>query len=106
MDAKIRGSRLPLVGIRGVMFDSHSDDEPGVPAVVGFQVSQEAVDKLAIFFLNEDLDTCVQIDFSMLDGVLSADIIDYAKLGPRDIPCGADAVASASIRIHPRRKKR
>jgi hypothetical protein len=109
MEATIRGTELPMVGIRGTMLDPYDDGEPGAPACAGFQVSQEAENKLAIHFTDEECVLRVMVACSLLGGVLTIDIIDLAKVARSDppaVPCGAEAVATASIRIHGRRKRR
>jgi len=98
--AVIPNAKLPRVGIRGEVRDLYDGDENGDHFPIGFQVSQEEESNLDVYFTGEDAEVRVKVACSLVGGVLAVDIIDYARLGPDDVPCGAEAVATASIRIN------
>ena len=101
MEAKIEDMDVPRVGIRGEMCDLNASDETGEHYPMRFQVSQDGGGELDIYFLGADGKPRVKVACCLVEGNLSVDVIDYAKLGPDDVPCGAEAVASASIHVNP-----
>ena len=100
MEARISNSEFPIVGIRGAICDLHARDELGDNLQMGFQVSQDfGGADLDIYFLREGNIPRVRIACCLIDGKLSVDVIDYAKLAPEDLPCGAEALATATIPV-------
>lgn len=102
MEARISNDEFPIVGIRGAICDLHARDKLGDNLQMGFQVSQDCGGaNLDIYFVTEGNTPRVKVACCLIDGRLSVDVIDYAKLGPDDIPCGAEAVATATITVNP-----
>ena len=94
-------ARLPLIGIRDVMRDYRDEDENGDGFPIGYQVCLKSESNLDIYFTDANAEVRAKVACFFVGGVLSVDVIDYAKVEPDAVPCGAEAVATASIRIDP-----
>jgi hypothetical protein len=100
MEATISTDEFPVVGVRGAICDLYARDDDGDNLEAAFHISQDTGGaSLDIHFAGEDGRPRVKVACCLIEGNLSIDVIDFARAGAE--PCGADAVASATITVNP-----
>lgn len=100
MEATISTDEFPTIGVRGTLCDLYGRDERGNNLEAEFQVSQQTGGaSLDIHFAGANGRPRVKVACCLIEGDLSIDVIDLARAGVD--PCGADAVASATIVVAP-----